>query len=825
MSGKRHKQIFWVVALSLFGVTILAVMLVRSHGQLVYQPAQIDVLAPLPKLPSEGLNLHDGREIRQYFYVDAKEIVATHVGVGIANLHDASRDAVVTVRLVDSLGTVLSESGVSVGALRQDDVTLLPAKVRLAPSQKYQLVVFTNGVPGSKDLTVWYEPEHSAEQGEAVVAKREVVIKRLEGNIRLQILQQPAYRSLAVRVVTSWLGLGVGLAIFLLVLVVVYWRGVLVSTSWREVGAAEQWTLRGSWRELVFVLVVGLMLAFTVTLPYFTQLDRIATMGDVQRALVYRGVAREALLVRGEVALWEPYLCGGEPLLANMESAQLDPFFLLVLALGENAGVRLSVAMTLVIGFVGAYALARRYGQLPRVVALMAAALFSFSGFQMLAFANGNFAWIPVGWIPWVLYCYLGSLKRWTLVVPTALTLAFIFFGGSIHMVVYALLAAGFLGLWLAILRRDVRPLVMLGAAVVLFVPLIAIKLLPVAEIQAVSGDFNRPPPFIQPWSWIYDMFVSREQLTIPPWRFEETGENFRWIEYGAYVGIVPVVLFLVGLIAARRRMLWAMAGTASLLLLMTFGGFPWPLLLGLPFLDSVLRNPQRARVVFLLFFGILAGYGLMVAGRKLFRQVFSRHVLWAVVTALVLIDLATFHSHMYYDLFNLERPNIEPVASFERVTSSYTDYEENGYYKVSYENYRAGQGTTDMCIPYLVGKGVHARGQDSSDPLKPYFGEAKMTQDGEVHRVDVVGDTVTVSLTAREAGWLILNQNFFPGWKSEPPREVANLGGLVAARVQPGDTHMVLRYAPRSYELGLGISVATVIFLLLWRELLRKKS
>ncbi len=598
-----------------------------------------------------------------------------------------------------------------------------------------------------------------------------------------------------------------------------------MSTSWCKADLANQWTLRGNKRELIFVSVVGLMLTLAAILPYFTQLDQISTMGDVQRALVYRGVAREALLTKGEVALWEPYLCGGEPLLANMESAQLDPFFLLTLALGENAGARSSVAITLVLGFIGAYALARRYGQLPRVPAIMAAALFSFSGFQMLAFANGNFAWIPVGWVPWVLYFYFGSLTRWTMVIPTALVLAFIFFGGSIHMVVYVLLAASFLGLWLAILRRNVWPIVMLGAVIILFVPLVAIKLLPVAEIQAFAGEFNRPPPFIQPWSWIYDMFVSREQLSIPQWKFTETGENFRWIEYGTYVGIVPMALFFVGLFAARRRMLWAMMGTAGLLLLITFGGFPWMLLRELPLMDAVLRNPQRVRVVFLLFFGILAGYGMMVIGRKLFRRAIVRQVLWAGVTTLVLIDLATFHSHMYYDLFNLERPDIKPVSSFERITDSYSDYEKNGYYRVSYENYLAGQGTTDMCIPYLVGRGVHARGRDGSNPSKLYFGEAKLTQAGEIHHVDVVGDTMKVSLTVREAGWLVLNQNFFPGWRSSAFREVISLDGLVAVRVQPEDNLVVLRYAPRSYTLGLGISVATVIFLLLWLVKIQNKN
>ncbi len=194
MSENHHRRIFWIIALALLSVTIFSIALVHLHGQLVYQPAQIDTLAPLPKLPSEGINLHDGREIRQYFNVGVNKITATHIGVGIVSLRDAPHNATVTTRLIDSFGTVLNESKVSVGILRQDDVTLLPAKVRLAPSQEYQLVISTNGILVGKDLTIWYEPEYSEEKGEAVITEGEVVVKQLKGNIRFQILRQPAYR-------------------------------------------------------------------------------------------------------------------------------------------------------------------------------------------------------------------------------------------------------------------------------------------------------------------------------------------------------------------------------------------------------------------------------------------------------------------------------------------------------------------------------------------------------------------------------------------------------------------------------------------------------
>ena len=560
--------------------------------------------------------------------------------------------------------------------------------------------------------------------------------------------------------------------------------------------------------ELIFALAAAVSMAAAVTLPYFTQLERVTTMGDVQRALVYRGVAREGVLQGGKTALWDPYLCGGEPLLANAESAQFDPWFLLVLAFGENLGARLSVPATLVLGFLGVYFLSRFVG-LTRLPALLAAMIFPFSGFQMLAFANGNFAWLSIGWIPWFLLFYLMSLERARWLPVSALAAAFIWLGGSAHMTVYVFLLAGFMAVALAIQRRQWRPILMLTMAGVMAMLFSAIKLIPAAEVQALSGDFSRPPGFIPPWSWIPKMFWDRSQLATEQWTFEATGENFRWIEYGAYVGVVPALLFFFGLMRVRRRTMWlAIAAAAVLLFPMIFGWYPWLWLKQVPFLDEILRNPQRARSVWLLAFGLLAGLGLMNLTR-------NRWV-WAGVVALVLVDLATFHSGLYSGLFNLERPALERKPAFERHLVSYTD-EERGYYKLGYENYLANQGTTDLCNPYLVQRGVHARGIQSSDPARPYLGEAYLTEGGEAKLAHIETNRLVVAAEPERAGWLIMNQNYFPGWKTDPPREVKNFDGRLAARVFPEDREIIFEYRPRSYAVGRAITLVALAGGIIW--------
>ncbi|MBI4022135.1 MAG: hypothetical protein HY372_02165 [Candidatus Andersenbacteria bacterium] len=822
----------WFVSLAaaLAGVTLAALFVFRLAGPLVYHPVAREGLTGQDSpTPHNRINFHDSRRIRQTFRAPAANM--SHLGIGVADVPARINGAVLTAELLDSRGETMWRGHSSLTDWRADDITIMPAPIRLRTGSLYTIELSTRGVPVEAGLTLYYESDAAGfPEGEAEVitfgndgAEQS---QPLAGNIRFQVWRWPTRWVIfdtLWRSVAGWLLTGYALA---LVLVIIF-RQRLISLTDRWLAPINLVSREVGAREFVFPVTLGMMLALAVTMPYFTQLDKISTAGDVQRALVYRAEARKTLFRDGEVGLWNPYLCGGEPLLANLESAQMDPFFLLVLLFGENLGLRLAVAATLALGFFGTYLLARRWSGLGRLPALLAGVIFSFSGFQMLAFANGNFAWLPVGFIPWVVYFFMAGLSRAGVSWLSALMLSFIFYGGSLHMALYAVLACLWLAIFLSIGYRSWRPLSVLLLIGLLFIPLAALKLLPAAEVQAVSGAFDRPPPFIQPWSWLGKMLWDRSQLDTTQWRYAVTGENYRWIEYGTYIGVLPAALVLMGVLASRGRAVpAAFTGAGVILLLMTFGEFPWTVLERVPWLYGPLRNPQRARVVWLLMAGIIAGYGLTAAGRWLGR-VRHRSAVIAGVVALVVWDLATFHADMYPRLFNLEAPRLKPAASFIRLHESYTD-EERGYYKASYENYRAGYGVADMCMPYMMQRGVYARGVGSPDEVAPYRGEAILPAGGTVTDVEVQGNTVRVALETGRAGWLIINQNFFPGWRAEPPREIRNVNGLAAARISRDDHEILFRYRPRSYLAGGWITAAAGALWLAdisWRLLARGKS
>lgn len=82
--------------------------------------------------------------------------------------------------------------------------------------------------------------------------------------------------------------------------------------------------------------------------------------------------------------------------------------------------------------------------------------------------------------------------------------------------------------------------------------------------------------------------------------------------------------------------------------------------------------------------------------------------------------------------------------------------------------------------------------------------------------------DEIRMSVDARDGGYLILSEIWFPGWRAtdngrELPVHRAN-GVFTLLALGPGTHEIVLRYLPRAYEIGRAISLGTAaLTLVLW--------
>ncbi len=776
-------------------------------------PFAVEARAPMLGEPAAHLGLYDGAAVRQTFLSPVRKI--THIGVAISAMGGGEPQGKVSLKLMDASGNVLAETSVAAADLRFREATEVPLEADLRRGGIFSLSLTTNGVPRENALSVHYDRRDSGfAEGELFVAESGGKETPREGNIFLQVIRKPT-----VSVVFDDLSHSpVAYILALLTLAAVF--AVSFAPARRPLcgvlcGGIRLSVGKPGFRESIGIFFIAAALAAFVTAPFYGDDSGFNTMGDVSRMLVFRGLGREAAL-SGAIARWDPYLCGGNPLLANIESPFLDPFFLFTLAFGELLGLKLSVTAALIAGFTGAYFLARRYTGAGRIASVLAGLVFCYSGFQMLALSAGIFAWIPVGWVPWFIYFYLRAVERNSYLPAASLCFSFMLLGGGPHMPLFSAIAALLLGIFLAAAFRSIRPL-WVGIAAIFFAALIAaVKLLPALELQSILDGFNRPEVFVPPLEWFSRMFIEHDiSLLSYSWVFGPTGERFRWKEFGAYIGAVPFVLALFGALSSARGKVIAVFGAVSAALLaLTFGLFPWRLIAASPVIGEIFRNPQRIRSVLLLFVGILAAFGLARAAGFLRNRMLAAGIsLFAI--GFVAIDLLGYHAPLFRETFDLPLIFLPRQETFVRVQRSFSDQNDSGYYyRAGYINYLANIGTTDLCVPNILEAGnKSAVGSDNDVGTLAYYGEAyfpRLKTQAKLERVDT--SSIEVSFPRIDASeWLVLNQNYYPGWTAAPSRRVGNYKGLLAVLVEEGDTETKLEYRPLSYAIGLWVTLAAI--------------
>ena len=169
------------------------------------------------------------------------------------------------------------------------------------------------------------------------------------------------------------------------------------------------------------------------------------------------------MLRRGELALWNPLIFGGMPLLASVYPGALYPPNWLFAVFGPKLAANLVVLTTYHLALIGTYLFARKHGS-NRLGALIAGVAFSFGGF-MINHISQMSRIAAAAWLPWVLLALAGCAaavakaswrRTWLWVTLGAAFIALQFFAGEPQMLVftalvcafYCLFALGQLGEW-----------------------------------------------------------------------------------------------------------------------------------------------------------------------------------------------------------------------------------------------------------------------------------------------------------------------------------------------------------------------------------------
>jgi hypothetical protein len=254
----------------------------------------------------------------------------------------------------------------------------------------------------------------------------------------------------------------------------------------------------------------------------------------------------------------------------------------------------------------------------------------------------------------------------------------------------------------------------------------------------------------------------------------------------------------------------------------------PWKLLHKLP-VFNIMRVAERFRLAFLLCGAVFAGLGLQTLQTAAGRRTAS--LIGPVLAALVLGDLVWVNGRIWRDAFPIP-PQVSQRASgneFSQVWAS-APYDRHGSLVERLQS--AGQAAIpDYGLLYaansshypafLRNQGIVYGYEDEAVPKRAlpvtspqYRGEVWLEDArGEAELVRWTPNRLTVRVRAERDGYLLVNQNYYPGWRAQgdPARPVLPYDDLLAVAVGPADREIELYYRPASFMVGAWVSGLTL--------------
>ena len=554
--------------------------------------------------------------------------------------------------------------------------------------------------------------------------------------------------------------------------------------------------------EAAVVLLAMLCFVVMFSYPVLSRLGHIGTVWDWPEFVIRYWVAYYSVYHFHQLPLWNPYSCGGMPLLAHPSSQIMTPLFLLPLLSGPFTGIDLQIPAHLAIAWSGGYVLGRVLGMGP-MGRLTCASIFPASSWFYLHIGVGHLNFLPTAYLPWVAALVLigagrQSLGPWAL---AGLVLAIMFGEGGVYQPTQAAMVAMLIALWLALARRSWRPIVGIALMAAFGLGFGAIKLLPGWELMRLHP---RPIEEVESSTvrvllqGLFDHHQFYDRARLDAWGF--------W-ELGAYLGPAAALLAVIGAVGSPRRSIPWVSG-AVLFFILAIGGpyrwFPWTLLHHLPIFYWE-RMPERFLIVFILLAGVMAGFGAdFLAG--------SFKPLGSIIAALLLVIAMV-------DMWTVNRPNMDApvVGEIEQVHPAphFIQVFLDPWSQVDIARSNRGalhcNEELDFC---LVG---NMKVTASNQP--GYRGEYYLTAPGTLTQSRWTPNALSYDLRTAADNVVVINQNYDRNWRLAQGRgRVIPHDGLLAVQVPGGAQHLRLVYRSDAFMAGAAISLLTCISALgLW--------
>ncbi len=571
-------------------------------------------------------------------------------------------------------------------------------------------------------------------------------------------------------------------------------------------------------------------------------------ISDWDQHLFYHAAARRTLVEFHQLPLWNPYYCGGTVQLANPQSRVASPFFALVLAFGAPAGLKVDVALHLLIGLAGMYALARHH-RASRLGAALAAVVFRLNAAYAFNLMLGMTWYMTTSYLPWAL---LGVERgrheaRWRWLAGAALALVVL--GGGAYVAAIAVVFLIVHETVVCVRQRSARPLSALVAVGVIAFGLSAVKLVPTL-VQL--HDYPRSPDDQSGMSIeaLVMTYLDAHPADAGRTWHQPGGGLWHGVDWGidenaTYVGIVPVALALLGVWAMGRREIplgiaclvfaWITLGVRAAPLSL------WQALRDLPVLGNM-RIAQRWRVIVTLALALAAAIGLdRVRALLAKRSRWVADVACAAALVGVTIDLIAVNGVLFASAFpfapipvHAEKPFVQRAALHIAGYSEALAPEAPQLYTSSAHLPALGANLGIVNCYETARVDIYALPAESPH----YRGEVTVIgAEGDARFVEFSPNRMVVEARAEAPARVVVDQNWQPGWTytvipdGEQGAAITDTIPMPFARqlsapVPAGDHRVEFRYRAPGLAAGAAITAVTVVtpaILFAWKRRVRK--
>jgi len=575
--------------------------------------------------------------------------------------------------------------------------------------------------------------------------------------------------------------------------------------------------------NLAILLLVIIILIFFLS-PIFNSINNLG-IEDWDVNIESQAIPKRMITVYHQFPLWNPYITGGTPFLADPTWSQFLSLTLIpVLLFGEVIGIKISILIHVLIGTFGMYLLSRYY-KLKDPICMLPSFIFMLSGFYASQLVVGHIWILIVAFIPYVFLFYLKSFDDRKNIIFASIFLALMLLAGT-HIFLFTSLFLIIYSIFKIIKIKKISPMNILLTIFIIAALLSSIKLIPNIDFLSKQSRYTKYDYSGYSLNTLYHGLLDRDQRYFterdlgPMYNGGKGDKGNRpfiigishgWYENGAYIGLIPLALFFIGIFLLWKKH-WPLILTSITFLWLSFGHRApislWKFFHLFP-VWNMISSASRSIIIFIFCLAIIDGLTLHKLYQLFREKIKNKKILNFIpyfIVIFLVIDLVAVNGQVLKDAFIVPPLNATPNEEFYQTSKH---YEYNNLTNMNdYPNFLRNEGKVNAYIE--IPTQIYAVPKES----KKYQGEVYLQNTkGDASYDCWSPNMLIVNVNASGEGYVIINQNYYEGWKTKNNRKVESFNGLISTKVYPDDEQVIFYYLPLNFIIGVVISLLSTLF------------